>query len=132
FNIGAHPWGSAGALHRLVEASRIAFSDRDQTAGDIYEERALDPAHVAMLATQFISDGCSTHSLGPTGSGSTTHISVVDAERNGVALTNTLVEPFGSGVTVPGLGILLNNGMRWFGPEPGSHRSVRGGARPVW
>jgi gamma-glutamyltranspeptidase/glutathione hydrolase len=54
----------------------------------------------------------------------TTHIGVVDRQRNMVALTHAAVSLFGSRVMVPGAGILLSNGMIWFDPEPGRANSV--------
>ncbi|PYL07054.1 MAG: gamma-glutamyltransferase [Verrucomicrobia bacterium] len=49
----------------------------------------------------------------------TTHYSVVDPAGNAVAVTTTLNESFGSGVTVAGLGFLLNNEMDDFTVKPG-------------
>ena len=50
----------------------------------------------------------------------TTHFNVVDGKGNAVAVTYTLNGEFGSGVTVPGLGFLLNNEMDDFVAKPGS------------
>jgi gamma-glutamyltranspeptidase/glutathione hydrolase len=66
------------------------------------------------------------------GDGCTTHLNVVDAERNMVACTSTLGELFGSGVVVRGTGIVLNNGMTWFDPEPGHVNSIAPGKRILW
>ncbi|MGD0909675.1 MAG: gamma-glutamyltransferase [Candidatus Acidiferrales bacterium] len=52
--------------------------------------------------------------------GNTTHLSVVDAEGNAVAMTTTLNDSFGSRVTVPGLGFLLNDEMDDFTIKPGA------------
>ncbi|MGH9787644.1 MAG: gamma-glutamyltransferase, partial [Candidatus Acidiferrales bacterium] len=50
----------------------------------------------------------------------TTHISVIDSDGNAVANTYTLNDSFGSGVTVPGLGFLLNDEMDDFTAKPGA------------
>ena len=53
-------------------------------------------------------------------SAETTHYNVVDAEGNAVAVTYTLNGGFGNGITVPGLGFLLNNEMDDFTSKPGA------------
>lgn len=62
---------------------------------------------------------------------STTHLSVVDKDGNMVTLTNTLLERFGSRVTLPESGVLMNNGIFWFDPRPGQANSLKAGARPL-
>ena len=59
----------------------------------------------------------------------TTHFSVIDQDRNMVACTQTAVGGFGSGVVVPGTGVLLTNGMIVFNPKPGAANSIAGNKR---
>jgi gamma-glutamyltranspeptidase/glutathione hydrolase len=65
------------------------------------------------------------------GSGNTSHVSVVDADGNMAALTNTLLSRFGSKVVLPTTGILMNNGLMWFDPRPGRPNSLAPGVRPL-
>lgn len=64
-------------------------------------------------------------------SGSTTHITVADKEGNFVALTQTLLYLFGSGLMLPKTGLLMNNAIAWFDPEPGKPNSLGPGKTPL-
>jgi len=55
---------------------------------------------------------------------STTHFSVVDRHGNMVAVTQTLLSVFGSRVVSPSTGLLMNNGIMWFDPQPGKPNSL--------
>ena len=61
--------------------------------------------------------------------GSTTHFTVVDAQGNICSVTQTLLSVFGSKVVSPQTGLLLNNGIMWFDPEPGKPNSLAPGKR---
>ncbi|MCI2399068.1 gamma-glutamyltransferase [Aliiroseovarius subalbicans] len=59
----------------------------------------------------------------------TTHFNVVDADGTMVAVTQTLLSIFGSRMVLPETGILMNNGIMWFDPEPGKPNSLGAGKR---
>jgi gamma-glutamyltranspeptidase/glutathione hydrolase len=113
--------GSASFLHFLAEAMRRAFADRSGAIGD----ELLDPAHISRWRDSIHPDRATPSAgLGQAGPISiepscTTHLSVLDREGNAAALTFTLNGMYGSGVTVPGLGFLLNNNMDNFAVRPG-------------
>lgn len=60
---------------------------------------------------------------------STSSLSAADAEGNMVAITYTLLDHFGSGVTLPTTGVAMNNGVSYFDPRPGLRTSMEGGKR---
>jgi len=63
--------------------------------------------------------------------GGTAHISTVDENRNMVSLSFTHGPSFGSFVTVPRMGLILNAGMSRFDPGSGLPNSVAPGKRPI-
>ncbi|MDH5535783.1 MAG: gamma-glutamyltransferase [Betaproteobacteria bacterium] len=63
--------------------------------------------------------------------GTTTHLNVIDREGNMVALTQTLLSVFGSRLVLPTTGILMNNGIMWFDPQPKSANSLGPNKRPL-
>ena len=56
---------------------------------------------------------------------------MIDRDRNAVALTQTLTSLFGSFVTAPGTGVLLNNSMNLFDPRPGQMNPIAPWERPA-
>ena len=61
----------------------------------------------------------------------TTHLTVCDQEGTMVAVTSTLLSSMGSRVVLPTSGVLLNNGVMWFDPQPNQPNSIAGGKRPL-
>ncbi len=140
-------------LHKLTHAFRQAFADRytyladpghaevplDALLSDAYlQSRAdrFDPERVANTASGTREELAVSHALEGSVAeymrdGSTTHLGVIDRFGNAVSLTQTLLSGWGSRVTVPGTGVLMNNGMMWFDPEPGRPNSVGPGKRPL-
>lgn len=70
---------------------------------------------------RFETMGDVTHELVPS---CTTHFNVVDEEGTMVSVTQTLLSIFGSRMTLPNSGILMNNGIMWFDPEAGKPNSI--------
>ncbi len=123
--------GSAEAYHYMAEVMRRFFADRNQYLGDpdfVKNPIAalLDPAYVqSRRATIEPERATPSDSVNPgLAAGSegtnTTHYDIVDEEGDAVAVTYTLNDGYGSGVTVPGAGFLLNDEMDDFSAKPGA------------
>jgi gamma-glutamyltranspeptidase/glutathione hydrolase len=129
YDLRAQGAGAAATTHRLVEAMRRAFADRARHLGDpefnadMPLARLTSKEYAAQLRETIDPDAASISSPDsfewPVESIETTHLSVVDAQRNAVSLTYTLEWGYGSGIVVPGGGFLLNNEMGDFNPGPG-------------
>jgi gamma-glutamyltranspeptidase/glutathione hydrolase len=123
--------GSAASIHYMTEAMRRFFADRSQYMGDpdfvkVPVAGLLDPAYIQKRRASIDPDRATSSAqvfpgkpAGAEGS-ETTHFDVVDAEGNAVAVTYTLNDGFGNGITVPGAGFLLNDEMDDFSAKPGS------------
>ena len=123
--------GSAESYHYLAEVMRRFYADRNEYLGDpdfvrnpisalldpkyLESRRAtIDPEH-ATPADQ-IAPGLAASKEGT----NTTHYNVIDAQGNVVAVTYTLNAAYGSGVTIPGAGFLMNDEMDDFASKPGT------------
>ncbi|MEG4322167.1 MULTISPECIES: gamma-glutamyltransferase [unclassified Microcoleus] len=126
---------SSDALHLLAESMRIAYADRAEHLGDPdfvnVPVKALTSRSYAKLRRSQIQMSkakpsgevkavdAETLSRFVQESPETTHLTVVDKERNVVSLTFTVNGGFGAGVVAAGTGILLNNEMDDFAAAPG-------------
>jgi gamma-glutamyltranspeptidase/glutathione hydrolase len=127
YDLKSNGFGSAQNVHVIAESMRRAFADRAAHLGDpdfnpqMPLERLVSKEYAQALR-QTISDRASTSSprtfSWPAASTETTHFSVVDAQRNAVAVTYTLEQEYGSRIVVPGAGFLLNNEMGDFNAGP--------------
>lgn len=125
--------GSSRTLHLVAEAMKRAFADRAEFLGDA-DFVAVPAAGLTSRAyaqerragiDPFVASDASVLGHGDPASfqresGQTTHFSVVDRQGNAVANTYTLNGGYGSGVTIPGTGVLMNNEMDDFSSKPGS------------
>ncbi len=135
-DLGGMEWGSAEHIHLFTEVLKIAFADRQRYMGDPWRVpvpvEGFTSKEYAAARVEEIGGSAKTYTYGDPGtyeSQNTTHVSVMDADGNIVAATQTLFSLFGSMVTVPGTGVLLNNCMGLFDPRPGRANSVAGGKR---
>lgn len=123
-------------LHLLLEIFRAAFRDRFRYVADPGFARvpfnALTTKRFAAERLRTI-DRDRRHeqpadidpwALDAPASRHTTHLCAVDDERMVVSMTQSVIDPFGSGVVVEGTGILLNSAMHNFDPRPGRLRSI--------
>ncbi|WP_441249053.1 gamma-glutamyltransferase [Kitasatospora sp. McL0602] len=134
--------GRTQYLHRFLEASRIAFADRNRWVGDpaavdVPTKELLSPAYAAARAclidpahalTSPLAPGDPRHPAACASSGpavpetyegpNTTHLTVADCWGNVVSYTMTIEQTGGSGITVPGRGFLLNNELTDFSFTP--------------
>jgi gamma-glutamyltranspeptidase/glutathione hydrolase len=129
------------ALHRYLEASALAFADRNRYVGDntprsqldellsqeFAQERAcqIDPADAL---DEPVAPGALDGSYGQcavaapaavlTDERGTTHLTIADRWGNIVAYTLTIEQTGGNAMVVPGRGFLLNNEMTDFNFTP--------------
>ena len=147
-------YGSADTLHLMMEASKLAMTDRIRYSGDpnytdIPLRALLSKEHAAELRKRI--DAASAASvrgerynqeppkdalvptkLDPALTGSTTHFCVADREGNVVTLTQSLGAGFGSGVAIGDTGIFLNDMVDYFDQAaPGETPNVIGPGRLV-
>ncbi len=129
-------FGSAKTLHVMIEAMRLAFADRARWIGDddaapLPRAGLLHPDYLAArsarirpdrrMDTPDAGDPSPWEAAAPprparirTESPHTTHFSVIDRWGNAVSYTSTIEYTWGSGITVPGHGFLLNNELTDF------------------
>ena len=136
YDVAALGHNSAAKYHLFAEVMKRAFRDRAEYLGDpdfvaVPVASLLEPAYLRARMSDFSPDRATPAAAIAPGLGAfaptvparekleTTHFSVVDAAGNAVASTYTLNGAYGSGVTIPGTGILMNNEMDDFTAKPG-------------
>lgn len=156
FDLAASGLNAAPTLHLMIEAMHLAYQDRYAYIGDAdfvdvpvqglldpdfhAERRALiDPGRAnpePRPGDPWVHNGPSGGEPGPRGEAPawdgnhTTHFVVVDGWGNVAAVTTTIESGFGTGMTVPGYGFLLNNELTDFDFRPGGPNQVEPYKRP--
>ncbi|GGC69029.1 gamma-glutamyltransferase [Siccirubricoccus deserti] len=116
---------AAPTLKRVLAGMADApFGDAPSAAWYAMLARAMQDAYAERLAGLGDAE--------PSGADScTTHLTVCDKDGMMVAMTTTLLSSMGSRVVLPGTGILMNNGVMWFDPQPGTPNAMAPGKRPL-
>ena len=124
--------GSSAYLHVVSEALKHGFADRARFLGDtdfvtVDLPHLTSPGYHAELARRIKPDAVLPRdAYGTLGAppaehkdGGTTHLSVIDADGNAVALTSTVNLGFGAHLVAGKTGIVLNDQMDDFSLTPG-------------
>lgn len=122
-------WQRVPRLHVEIEAMRRVYRDRAIYLGDpdfvqMPMEMLLSPYYAAGLRASINTAKATPSaalpgiSAGPEGS-DTSHFSIIDAEGNIAAVTQSVNLPFGAAFVAPGTGFVLNNEMDDFSVKPG-------------
>ncbi|NJO33875.1 MAG: gamma-glutamyltransferase, partial [Rhodospirillales bacterium] len=127
----------AERLYLEVEAGRLAYRDRDRFVGD--RDFAMTPIaellssdYAARLRREINSRKAMTHLPEMhLAMSDTVYICVVDKDRNAVSFINSTYHSFGSGITSPNTGVVLQNRGSSFRLEPGHPNAMAPRKRPM-
>jgi len=138
FDLAGFGPNSADGIHLMVEAKKLAFADRLRYLGDpafvpLALDELLSPTHAeqrraAIDPRRAADTPVAAFDRRARGS-DTTYLCVCDANGNAVSIIQSVNSPWGSGVVVPGTGILLNDRLQNFWLEAGQPNSLAPGHR---
>lgn len=138
FNVRDMEPGSAELVHLMVEAKKVAFHDRNSLAGDpetcaFDVSRQISKDYSKSVAGDISLSRTRDGAYGMSGrGGDTTSFVAWDVHGNACTFIHSIAFQFGSGLTVPGTGVLLNNRAgRSFVLTPGHPNCLMPGRRPV-
>ena len=140
FPLGQKDWGfgSTNALHAMIEAKKLAYSDLLKYIGDPRKQKLpvgtlLSKEWAAQRAKQIDADhaNCDVAAGEIPAGNDTTYLSVVDREGNMVSLIQSNYESFGSGVVAAGTGFALHDRGGLFSLDPASPNALAGRRRPL-
>jgi gamma-glutamyltranspeptidase len=140
FDLAALGHNTADAIHLMVEAKKLAFADRLAYLGDpsrvaVPLAELLSPERAARQRARIAPRRAAVEpvaalDLRPKG-GDTTYLCAADAAGNAISLIQSVYSPWGSGVVVPGTGILLNNRLHGFWLQEGHPNELAPGKRTM-
>lgn len=124
FDLSKFGSNSAKTYHLLGESLRRGHNNRSHQVGDPSKYNVPIKTLLSKNRMKELAKGLNMTKATPSSkvkplrvvneSRDTTHYSIVDSDGNAVSNTYTLGYSFGSGVTIPGTGILMNNQMNNF------------------
>ncbi|TYK64346.1 gamma-glutamyltransferase [Colwellia echini] len=134
FDLKTIKQGSAALIQLQAEIFKRAYADRSTFLGDPAFVEVPSSGLTSKAYAQAQAKSINSYKITPSSeikegepakyeSPDTTHFSVMDDAGNVVSNTYTLNHYYGSGIVVPGTGILLNNTMDDFSVKPGSPNS---------
>jgi gamma-glutamyltranspeptidase/glutathione hydrolase len=137
FDIAAMGAQTVEAYHHLIEAMRLAFADAYRYVADPRKTKVpiqqLTAKSYAARRRELIDStrAMDTVPYGqPFGAGDTVYISCVDGQGNACSFINSVYSNFGSGLVVPGTGIVLQNRAALFSLDPQHPNALAPGKRP--
>ena len=124
-----------GAKHLILEATKLAFADALGTVADprfaaTPVETLLSPDYLTARRALIEPDRALDSPAAGRIYGDTTYFTVVDRDRNAVSLITSISDVFGSGVVVPGTGVILHNRGADFVMDP-KHPNCAAAAKRV-
>ncbi|MCB2193992.1 MAG: gamma-glutamyltransferase [Deltaproteobacteria bacterium] len=128
--------GGAEYLHLIGEAIKIAFGDRDRYITDhdfspAPLERLLSPSYGAACREMIRPGAVLEPGAAPPNNGDTVYLAVGDSQGNAASFISSIFTHFGSGLVVPGTGILLHCRGRSFSLDPEHANRLEPGKRPM-
>ncbi len=154
-NITKMGHNSPEMLNTYINAAKMAYADRfeylaDPNVADVPWEGLLSDTYSKERFEEILNNHHLEYNHGnpwkhqetpqtynklegsaPSPDNGTTHLSIIDGAGNAVAITNTIMSGFGSGIIPKGTGIVMNNGMMWYDPVPGRVNSIAPGKYPL-
>ena len=137
YDLAAMGHNSAAYLHHLIEAKKIAYADIQRYVGEpadmkVTPERLLSDEFVTARRA-LINPARAMERVEPGDAATasdTIYLATADAQGNMVSLINSVFDYFGSGVVVPGTGLLLHDRGLGFSVEEGRANTVAPRKRP--
>jgi len=154
FDLSSMGHNSEEMLHTYITCARLAYADRfeyvaDPEFADVPWNGLVSDEYISRRRGEVTAQAASRFLPGdpwveegrrpekvlassrPGFDSGTTHLCVIDGDGNAVSMTNTIMSGFGSGIIPKGTGVVMNNGMMWYDPEPGRVNSIAPGKFPL-